>query len=219
MPTPNQVLHQINRIVGCLIEIGLADDQCFALRRGPTSGVVEVTFEGADHVSIALRDRAYEEIYRHLVEARSYNLRMLDGALVQMMYKYLNGTLHSHRLAFFPSPYLEDFQSEPDVYLDDELHADVIDRNIVPFPLRFDYDVQSFVELHHPMCHLTLGQYPDCRIPVTAPVTPVRFADFILRNFYHTTFARYADKLPRFSRTFGTTILPSERELMHVVCP
>ena len=104
---------------------------------------MEVTFEGAYHVSIAMRDIAYAEIYQHLVQAGAYSAKMFDGALVQMMYKFSNGNLQSHRLAFFPSPHLEEFQNNPDIYIEDEVYADVIARNIVPFPLRFDYDART----------------------------------------------------------------------------
>lgn len=221
MPTPDQVKKQIDGIVGYLVETGLADDQRFAFQRNQGGGLVEVTFSGADYVSVALRDRTYDEIYRHLAEARSYNVRMPDGALIQMMYRYSNWTLQSHRLAFFPSPHLEEFQNNPDIYLQEEIYADVVARNIVPFPLRFDYDVQenSHQELLHPKSHLTLGQYQNCRIPVTAPMTPIRFADFVLRNFYHTAFIQYADGLPTFSESFDESISLSERNVVHVVTP
>ena len=220
-PSPHQIRQQIDDIVGYLLEIGLADDQRFAFQRQRSHGLVEVTFEGADHVSVALRNRSCEEIYHHLTEARAYNVRMPDGALIQMMYRFLNGTLQNHRLAFFPSTQLEAFQNNPQIYLQEEIYADIVARNIVPFPLRFDYDSQEQTsqELLHPKSHLTLGQYENCRIPVTTPITPVRFADFVLRSFYHTSFIRYAESLPSFAESFGESILPSERNVIHVVSP
>ena len=146
---------------------------------------------------------------------------MLDGGLIQMMYEFSNETLQRHRLAFFPSPHLEEFQNNPDIYLADEVYADVVAKNIVPFPARFDYDAREGIhqELVHPKSHLTLGQYEHCRIPVTAPLNPARFIDFILRNFYHTAFIRYADKLPNYGDSFAESILPSERRVIHVVVP
>ena len=147
-------------------------------------------------------------------------MKMPDGALIQMMYRYSQNALQSHRLAFFPSPYLEEFQNNPDIYLQDDVYADIVARNIVPFPLRFDYTRNQPTErIGHPKAHLTLGQYQNCRIPITAPMTPSWFADFILRNFYHTAYIRYADNLPRFSEWFADSILPSERNLVHVVVP
>ena len=221
MPTPTQIRDQINKIIGFLVEVGLAEDQHFAFQRSHSGSLVEITFRGANQVSIALKDRTYDEIYQHLVQARAYNAKLPDGAMIQMMYEFSDNTLHRHRLAFFPSPRLEEFQNNPNIYLDDEIYADVVARNIVSFPIRFDYDVRScvHVELVHPKSHLTLGQYENCRIPVTAPLTPVRFVDFILRNFYHTAFTQYANDLPAFRESFAESISPAERNVIHLVLP
>lgn len=221
MPDPRRIKNQIDRIVRCLVEVGLAGDQNFALKRELGGGRVEITFPQAEHVSIALKDRTYTEIYEHLMQERAYNAKMPDGALVQMMYVFIGETLERHRLAFFPAPHLEEFQNNPDIYLEDEIYADVVARNIVPFPLRFDYDARDGIhqELVHPKSHLTLGQYEKCRIPVTAPMTPFWFIDFILRNFYHTAFGQYADKLPPCDDSFAESILSAERSVVHVVIP
>ena len=221
MPSPNQVKQQIDVIIRFLLETGLADDQRFPIQLNRRDGLVEVTFEGAQHVSLALKDLPYDEIYRHLAETRAYNAKLLDGALLQMMYRYANGILQSHRLAFFPSPYLDEFQNNPDIYLEEVVYADVVGRNIVPVPVRFDYNAETSAKprLPHPKAHLTLGQYENCRIPVTAPMIPLRFADFVLRNFYHTAFRRYAEGLPTASRSFEYSILGSEQSIVHIVVP
>jgi hypothetical protein len=221
MPTPEKIKRQVDGIVAYLVEIGLASDQNFAFRRNLAGSYIEVTFPKAEHVSVVLKDRGYGEIYGHIASERAYNAMMPDGALVQMMYLFDGVELQRHRLAFLPAPHLEEFQSNPDIYLEDEIYADVIARNIVPFPLRFDYDARDSVhrELAHPKSHLTLGQYENCRIPVTAPMTPFWFMDFILRNFYNTAFRRYADKLPSYDDSFELSILPAERGVVHVVVP
>ena len=221
MPTPNQIRNQINEIVRYLVEVGLADDQNFAFQRTARAGIVETTFQHANQVSLALRDRTYSEIYQDLAHERAYNLKLPDGAMIQMMYLFSYGTLERHRLAFFPSPFLEQFQNNPDVYLDDEIYADIVAKNVVSFPIHFDYDAKSALHraLEHPKSHMTLGQYENCRIRVTAPMTPIRFIDFILRNFYHTVFGRYADKLPLAVGSFPDSIVPSERDVVHVVVP
>ena len=221
MPTPNQVKGQINELVGHLVEIGFADDQCFAFQRTVQSNLVEITFANAEYISTALRDLPYNEVYHSLVKDRAYNVKMLDGALLQMMYEFTDGILERHRLAFFPAPHLEEFQNNPDVYLEDEIYADVVAKNIVPSPVRFDYDAgdDRHQELAHPKSHLTLGQYKNCRIPVTAPMTPFWFIDFILRNFYHSAFERYADRLPAHGGSFAESIHSTERGVVHVVVP
>lgn len=221
VPTPNQVEKQVNEIIKYLVERSLVDDQRFAFQKSGANNLIQVTFDKAEHVSEALKDRPYEEIYQSLVQERAYNAKMLDGALIQMTYAFVNGMLQRHRLAFFSAPHLEEFQNNPDVYQDDEIYADVLSRNIVPFPVRFDYDDRDghYRELTHPKSHLTLGQYKNCRIPVTAPMTPFWFIDFILRNFYHTASARYADRLPVQDGSFAESILPAERAVVHVTVP
>ena len=217
MTTPAETLRAINRLVAYLLETSLADDQSFAFQLTGGDRTVEVTFGEFGYVSIALKNLAYREIYYQLVQDHAYNVKMLDGALIQMMYRFSNGTLQSHRLAFFPSPDLEEFQNNPDIYIEQAIYADVIARNIVPFPLRFDYNAQ---EGHiHPRSHLTLGQYEHCRIPVTGPLTPFRFIDFILRNFYHTAFNQYADSLPRIRDSFDKSIRPEEERIIHLTVP
>lgn len=220
-PAPQSIKHQIDCLVAKLIELGLSDDQNATVLKQTSKARFEISFAGAFAISTALRDRDYEEIYRELVDTRAYNLKLLDGAMVQMMYEFRDSTLLRHRLAFFPSPHLTPFQEEPEIYLQDVLFAEIVSRRIVPFPFRFDFDARDgiFAELVHPKCHLTLGQYEDCRIPVTAPLTPRWFIDFVLRNFYHTAFDQYAERLPRHSALFGTSILSAEREVIHVVTP
>lgn len=220
MPSPSDIEKQINDLITYLVKISLADDQCFAFQRAARDNSVQVTFAGSEHVSIALRNLPYDEIYSRLEQERAYNVKMLDGALVQMMYLFADETLQRHRLAFFPSPHLEEFQNNPDIYQEDEMYADVVARNIVPFPVRFDYDAQeAYQEFAHPKSHLTLGQYQNCRIPVTAPMTPFWFIDFVLRNFYHTVHARQADALPIWDDSFAESIRPAERDVVHVMVP
>ena len=220
MPSPGQIEKQINDLIAYLVKVSLADDQCFAFQRPNGDSLVQVTFVGSEHISVAMRNLPYDEIYWNLVRERAYNVKMLDGALVQMMYLFADETLRRHRLAFFPAPHLEEFQNNPDIYQDDEMYADVIARNIVPFPIRFDYDVQEGQEeLDHPKSHLTLGQYQNCRIPVTAPVMPFRFIEFILRNFYHTAFVGQADGLPVRNGSFAESIRSAERKVVHLVVP
>ena len=220
MPTPQQTLRQINELIAYLVDRGLADDQWFAYRQSLGREIVQISFRGAEHVSVALRNRSYNEIYESLREVRAFNVKMLDGALIQMTYLFAGGVVQRHRLAFFPAPHLEEFQNDPAIYLNDEVHADVVARNVVPFPVRFDYDPRADRgDAAHPLSHLTLGQYRNCRIPVSAPVTPSRFVDFILRNFYHTAFIRYADGLPASAWSFAETIRRGERDITHVVVP
>lgn len=219
--TAAAIKHQIDELVGYLVGVGLANDQNLPFLRSGRDNGVEVTFPQAEHVSVALRDRPYGEIYKYLAQERAYVVKMPDGALMQMRYMFFEGALQRHNLAFFPSPHLEEFQNNPEVYLEDEVYADIVAKSIVPFPFRFDCDcrMETVMPIEHPCSHLTLGQYKNCRIPVSAPITPYCFVSFVLRNFYHTAYAKYADGLPHFVDAFDETIVPDERKLAYLQLP
>lgn len=204
-----------------LIELSLCDRQNFPALRDLGKGYREVGISCGEKIAYALKNLSYREIYAELERTGTYNLRMLDGALVQMMYRFRNDRIEAHRLAFLPSPFLEEFQNNPEVYLEDAIYAEVIMKNIVPFPLRFDFDCREdvAVDIEHPKVHLTLGQYQNCRIPVSAPLTPYHFISFLLRNFYNTVFCKYCKKIPSFSCAFESTITKQEMELLYVQSP
>lgn len=54
---------------------------------------------------------------------------------------------------------------------------------------------------------------------MSAPLTPDRFMDFVLRNFYDTTERRYSNDLPRSTVRLPDTIDPRERGVLHVAVP
>jgi len=221
MASARIVKRQLEAIIRYLVETGLASDQAFPVYRELGGGRAEVTFKGAELTAVSLKDVEYREIYATLAHERAFSVRMLDGALIQLMYLYHDDRLIRHRLAFFSSPDLIEFQSNPEIYLEDQLYADVIGKSIVGFPFRFDFDCREDVRvpLHHPTSHLTLGQYENCRIPVTHAVTPSAFFDFVLRNFYHTAFLRYADDMPSGPERFDECICAEERAVTYLQIP
>jgi len=77
----------------------------------------------------------------------------------------------------------------------------------------------SWKELEHPKSHLSLGQYENCQIPVSAPLTPACFMGFILRNFYNTAFINYSDRLHRSSWWFDDTIHLAEECVVYIKIP
>ncbi len=221
MLTPEQIRRQVEKLTADVVGLSLCDRQNFPALRDLGSGYKEVGIGECENLSFALKNVPYHEIYSELDRTQTYNIRMLDGALIQMMYRFKNNRIETHRLAFFPSPFLEEFQNNPEIYLEDEIYAEVIDKNIVPFPLRFDFDCREgvFVEVDHPKSHLTLGQYQNCRIPVSAPVTPYSFINFLLRNFYNTAYKKYCERIGQHSELFVSTIMPLEKNSIFVCTP
>ena len=210
------ILNDIQNMTTQLIRVGLSVQQNFPSCKSLPNQVYEVTYANMQDLSIVLKNRKYEEIYDELESNKNFNIKMIDGALIQLLYKYQKKTLISHRLAFFPSPYLESFQNEPEIYEDDEIYSDILEKNIMAVPIRFDYDPNNFKEIDHPKCHLTLGQFKNCRIPVSSPITPSLFISFILRNFYNTAFQKFSNELIFQDALFDETITNVEKKLLHL---
>jgi len=202
-----------------LIELGIADDQNFPVLRQLTAEEWEVTFSGAEHVSIAMGEFDYGAVHLELSEKRSYSVKLIDGGLLQLMYLFEGERLVKHRLAYYPSASLRAFQDDPDAYMRDELFLDVVSRRIVPFPLRFDFDQLAAVDVDHPCCHLTLGDAQGCRIPVSSGLSPRWFAESILRNFYQTSSHDFVSRLPAHRVCFEEAITKNEKQLVHVAVP
>ena len=220
MATPEGTAKRINGILRYLVKSGLARAQkpavCCSYGRFKT-----VSFPGAEHVSVALKNRDYRETYLDFLRRRAYTVLMLDNAVIQIMYRFRGSKLVGHRLAFFAAPELMEFQNAPDWYLHDDPFVDIQERTTAPTLIRFDYnaDEERHQSVVHPKSHLTLGRYEECRIPVSAPLTPYCFVDFVLRNFYDTRRKLYSSRLPRSRNRFAESINADEQRLMHMVVP
>jgi hypothetical protein len=216
MTSPQELYKEINDITQKLISIGLSDKQNYPSSTPTGKGSCKIAYSKMQDLSIALRNVDYKEMYEELDRNDNYNVKMIDGALIQLMYSYENFSLVSHRLAFLPSPFLENFQNDPEIYEDDEIYADIIAKNILPVPIRFDYDPANHQELDHPKSHLTLGQFKNCRIPVCSPIAPSTFISFILRSFYNTAFKKFTAQLTFSSKLFDKTITSGEKKILHI---
>jgi hypothetical protein len=216
---PRTVKEDLSAILGMLIERGIVDGQNFPVLRQLSGTHWEVSFDGAEHVSLAMGEIDYHDVHKELSEKRSYNARLIDGGMLQMMYRFEGENLIKHRLAYYPSPALRSFREDPDAYLRDELFLEIVSRHIVAFPLRFDFDTEAATDIAHPCSHLTLGDAQGCRIPVSGGLTPRWFTEFVLRNFYQTARHDFLGGLPAHRFEFEPTITDNERRLMHVVVP
>ncbi|MEG4204850.1 DUF2290 domain-containing protein [Microcoleus sp. Pol7_A1] len=216
MTSPQEICQEIEEITGKLISIGLSVKQNFPSCTPTGKGSYKIAYSKMQDLSIVLKNVDYKEMYEELDRNDNYNVKMIDGALIQLMYTYENFSLISHRLAFFPSPFLEDFQNDPEIYENDQLYADIIAKNILPVPIRFDYDPDNHQELDHPKSHLTLGQFKNCRIPVCSPIAPSTFISFIVRSFYNTAFKKFTAQLTFSSKLFDKTITSGEKKILHI---
>lgn len=214
---PNAVKIELDKVISLLVKHGFADRFNFTSVRNISGGEISVEYSGMENISIALKDLPYSDSYTELVRRNQYTLKLLDGAILQIMYRFDSaGKLIKHRLCFMPSPFNDEFQNEPEIYLDDIIYAEVVDRRILPVAIRFDFDPESAKDVHHPHSHFTMGQYKNCRIPVVSPLSPSTFVEFILRSFYNTAFVDTANIFDMDLSRFEGTITPAERNRLHL---
>lgn len=215
--TPASTKQQIDNIISLLIKHGFADRFNFSSLRTHEQGNIAVEFSGLEDLSIALKDRPYAETYLELLKRSQFTVKMADGALIQIMYLFSHeGELLKHRLCFMPSPFNDEYQNEPEIYLEDKIYAEVVDRRILPVTMRFDYDPENAVDIHHPRSHFTLGQYKNCRIAACSPLTPSVFIEFVMRSFYHTAHIDTTDLFSLNLTTFPKSITNNERGRLHL---
>lgn len=218
MANRDQVAAEIRDLTSKLIGVGLCVDSNFprlAIHTSDGGPVEEVSVSGLEEVSFALRNRPYKETYDVLLEKRAYNMRLIDGALVQLRYRFGNGELAKHILSFYPSPDLLEYQNDPDLYESDVLFAEVVMKDIVTTPIRFDFDRAAFQDYIHPSSHFTVGQYRNCRIPVKSALTPHRFINFVLRAFYSTPYHELCAEWSGTAPDFGVSVTPREMSDLH----
>lgn len=217
--TPSSVRAQVEEVISRLISSSLSVRQFPpSVSQGPGGAT---TIGSRQSSAIALRDIAYEDVYRELDSNDAYDAKLVDGGLLIFQYRFQgNGALLQHRLGYFPSPILPTIDDSPGLYEREDLYADVMARRLVRFPIRFDYAPAQCIDVLHPASHVTFGQYENCRVPVSGPLSPAVFARFIIRNFYHRAFRKHQNTFERRHSYVecGDTISPTERRILHMVC-
>ncbi|WP_251135123.1 DUF2290 domain-containing protein [Exiguobacterium sp. s127] len=207
---------EIDDIITTLITHELCINQNFTSLKPIGSNNI-VSWGQINDLSIVMKNVEYEEIYESLDREANYNFKLIDGSLVQMMYKFNNREeLISHRLGYFPSINLYSYEDNPEIYDVHDLYADILKKNTLPTIFRFDYDEdpELYVELDHAKCHATFGQFENCRIPVSGPISPKKFVDFIFRYFYHKAMKHYNLNF-KCENQLLETITDDERNLIH----
>ncbi len=211
----NEVCTSITNITSYLIRMGISDSQNYPR-------VVEdhecryVNYSGFSDISRTLRNIEYSEVYKFLDESKQFNFKLIDGALIHLLYTFdKRDAFIKQRLCYFPAPNYESFQNDPQLYLDESnMYADIVSKSILPVPIRVDYAPSDAKDIVHPASHMTLGQYKNCRIPINSPLCPVTFIKFVLSSFYSTAFFEFDFNLKHF--IYPPTIKPLEKNMLHL---
>ncbi len=219
--TPREIFRQAKELTTDLIATNLAVAQNFPVLERLPGGIEEVAFSADSPYGLILKGVPYPAIYAELDRLKLYNIKLIDGALIQLLYRFKQRKLIAHRVGFFPAPRFSAYDDDPELYEEDDLYADIIEEGLVRFPVRFDYNADDAVhkDITHPKVHLTLGQYKNCRIPVSSPISPRHFVSFILRNFYFSALQKVGGQIDLQCTGLAASITRNERKTTHLAIP
>lgn len=214
------ITKQINTIMSELIGNSLINEYN-SCKYDNTTKELSWSSKEALNISYVLKNEDYRFIYKTCINKGAYNFIFIDGSLIQMMYRLdrRSKKIIAHRLAYLPNPNVEIYSNnenfDEEYYDSLDMFSEFIDKNSLPVPIRFDYDDNEdyYVECTHTYSHLTLGNYQNCRIPVTTPITPYKFIDFILKNFYHDKYINFHDKC---DNKFENLLSDKEKEIIYL---
>lgn len=212
----HELREDVLALIGLLVESGLADRQRYPHVAEETRHSGRLGFDRDLHAVFV--ERPYAELYDALVGDELFHVMFPDGGLLQFGMTMNYGRLTKQRLAFYPNPWLKRFDDMALEYLRDEVWGHVVSEYQTPVACRFDFDESDsvFRVMDHPRAHLTLGQYPNCRIPLLRPISPSQFVDFVCRNFYSRAFRSLKGR-HRSGLAFAECIHPDERNMVHLV--
>ena len=168
-----EILEQVKFLTKYFIDKGLSVSQNFPKEIGQ-----DIVWDGYQGISFSLKTQLYADIYNVTLSSKEYNFVFTDGGIIQMMYTFHKDIMLSHRLAYYP-PHDSEVSNE-----DEESSYYSFKKMSIPIRFDFDSDTKKYKEVIHSYTHFTLGDHEKCRIPVSAPVTPFRFIDFVIRAFY-----------------------------------
>ena len=183
MKEQEKVFRELKKVTQELIRCGLAEEYNF-----PVIHQMDIVWEKYQDISLYLKNMEYVTIYNEMEKSHNYNIKLPDGGIIQLMYRFnRRGTeLLSHRLGYYPSPSYEIYQNDAELYDEDYIYGDILNKGVLPVVIRADYNSELIEsEMHHPYSHITLGGYKNCRIPVNKPISPMTFVKFIMEHFYY----------------------------------
>ncbi|MFA6619095.1 MAG: DUF2290 domain-containing protein [Candidatus Neomarinimicrobiota bacterium] len=212
--------NQIDRITTLFIENGVSVDQNYPVRNGN-----KIYWDGFSDISYILKsEKKYETIYSEIRKKKDFNILFLDGAIFQFMYEFdfKGNDIIKQRLAYFPNintQILENVEEYSKNHYDSvELFSDINVKKDLVCPVHFDFDndKSKYKESKHTYSHCTIANYKNCRIPVSSPITPYRFIQFILKNFYNELYEKDYKRKFECSIPMKNFLTPMEKREMHL---
>lgn len=175
--------------------------------------VVEITHENKSNESNILYDRhlPIEKIMNILLENKEYNLLLYDRSIIKYQFTIINGKICKERLIFIKKHnylWTKDEINKKDI---DDFGIDWFQEEAsIPIVIRIDYDDENYEDIIHPITHMTLSNYEECRIPMMGAVTLYNFMNFVLNFFYNDSL-----KCSSVFEETNITISQNEKKRLH----
>ena len=106
----------------------------------------DLVWERFKNLSFSLKNEKYQILYRECLQAGDYNFVMIDGAILQMRYRFYKETVTEHILVYLPNPYIEKFQEDLPAYMEEyfsghDFFSEITNEEIICCPMRFDFNM------------------------------------------------------------------------------
>lgn len=99
MINAQNIFKDIQTLTSQLISVNLSVEQNFPTLKTISQNRTNISYTGSFDLSIALKNIPYKNIYDELNENRNFNIKMIDGALIQYFYNTAY-TKYSEKLQF-----------------------------------------------------------------------------------------------------------------------
>ena len=176
--------------------------------------ISEISRSGRKNESNILYDKhlSVEKIMSTLLERKEYNILLYNRSIIQYDFMIKDGKIIKERLTFIKKHnylWTKEEISNMDI---NNFETDWFDNEMgIPVMIRVDYDEDNHIDVIHPITHMTLSNYDECRIPMMGPISLYNFIDFILNFFYDDRL----DFKSKFEKN-DITITENEKKRIHL---
>src|SRR5688572_8006766 len=114
MSLANEIYSEIRVLTQHLTQANICQENRFPELVVRPQGITEVYPEKAMDISAALKNVPYGDAYESMRRSKSYNMVLLDGALIHLRYCiHTKKKIVKHSLSFWPSPRLNSLDQTP----------------------------------------------------------------------------------------------------------
>jgi hypothetical protein len=155
-----------------------------------------------------IRRLEYIETWQYYIDNKLFDLRLVDGSLVQ--FRINRTAIQSVSYVYLESPYNEPFVTFEEFLFDISSRNPEKDEYVIAYeydfylsglttkkhitPLRYDYSPDLYASGQHPASHLHFGQHNQIRVGTKRILNPLSFILFILRQCYPNNWASFTEK-------------------------